>query len=254
MAMPPDPRPWGEYVDVKRNLPLILAQEVRRRPRGVVGLGTITDPYQPLEGKFQLSRRCLEVLLRYDWPVVVQTRCPLVTRDVDLLTRFRDSEVGFSFSSASDGMRRVFELRAPPVRQRIAALGSLHSAGIGTFAFIGPILPGVTEYEAAELVPQLVGIVDYVMVDRLRLKPGVWQSMVKGMADNPVLVERFRRALWEEKDYFEGAEERIASLCRQHGLRVEEAFPKREAQRPSGSRSASRSPSSEVRTLDLLQI
>ncbi len=254
-ALGPRPAPWGEYVDAKVNLPLVLAQEIRRREKGVVGIATATDPYLPLEAKYGLTRRSLEVLLRYDWPVSIHTKSPAVMRDLDLLHRFSDAEVGFSICLWSEDMRRIFEPSAPPAPRRLEALRWIHAGGLRTWAFVGPILPGVTEFEAREFVPFLADAgVDFVMVDRLRLKPGIWPMMAAAMATHPALLERHRHALWGSADYFGEAQGRIEELCREHGLRVEEAFPRSPTRRPAGSSSANRSPATAATTLDLLNM
>ncbi|PKK81372.1 MAG: hypothetical protein CVT47_02760, partial [Thermoplasmata archaeon HGW-Thermoplasmata-2] len=78
-------RAWGTFVDAKMNVAEVLEQETRTKRRGVVGLGTVTDPYQSLEEKYKLTRKCLEILAKRKWPVCIQTKSALVLRDVDLL-------------------------------------------------------------------------------------------------------------------------------------------------------------------------
>ncbi len=153
---------WGEFVDVKVNAPELLARELKRKRPGRVWVSGVCDPYQPLEKKYKLTRRCLENLVDSAWPFTVQTKSALVLRDLDILKRAKDGEVGFSITTADDKIRKVFEPGASSVSKRIGALAVLHSAGISTFAMIAPILPG------AEGLPQeLKGKVDYVLVDRL---------------------------------------------------------------------------------------
>jgi DNA repair photolyase len=153
---------WGEFVDVKVNAPELLELQVRRRRPGRVWVSGVCDPYQTAEEKYRLTRRCLEVLERHGWPVTIQTKSPLVLRDLDLLRRIADIEVGFSIATADDTIRALFEPGAPPVAERVRALGVLHAEGIRTFAMIAPILPGVEG-----LVEPLSGKVDNVLVDRL---------------------------------------------------------------------------------------
>ena len=78
-------RRWGEFVDVKMNLPDALAKDLERLPIGIVGIGTVTDAYQPIEKKYALTRKCLEALLEKDWPISIQTKSDLVLRDLDLI-------------------------------------------------------------------------------------------------------------------------------------------------------------------------
>jgi len=154
--------PWGEFVDVKINAPEVLAKEIRRKPMGRVWVSGVCDPYQPVEKRYRLTRKCLEILLRSDWPVTIQTKSPLVVRDLDILKTSEKVEVGFSITTAEEKIRRVFEPKASPISERINALRSLHTNGIKTFVMIAPILPG-----AEKLPRELAGVVDFVLVDRL---------------------------------------------------------------------------------------
>lgn len=153
---------WGEFVDVKINAPEVLAREIRKKRVGRVWVSGVCDPYQAVEQKYKLTRMCLENLMAQGWPVTIQTKSPLVLRDIDILEKFKDMEVGFSIATADDVIRKIFEPGAPPIKERIKALEILHSRGIRTFAMIAPILPG-----AAGLVNELADKVDHILVDRL---------------------------------------------------------------------------------------
>ncbi len=153
---------WGEFVDVKVNAPEVLAKEIKKRRMGRVWVSGVCDPYQAAEKKYELTRRCLQVLLEHQWPVTVQTKSSLVLRDIDLLAEFDDAEVGFSITTADEKIRKLFEPGAPPVRKRIHALDAIHAREIRTFAMIAPILPG-----AEGLIEQLPGKVDHILIDRL---------------------------------------------------------------------------------------
>jgi len=159
--------PWGEFVDAKINAPDLLKNEIDKKTPGRVWVSGVCDPYQPLETEYRLTRRCLEILLQYDWPVTVQTKSPLVLRDIDLLRRSDGIEVGLSVTTADAQIRKLFEPGAPSVKERIAALEELHLAGIRTFAMIAPMLPG-----AEGLAAQLSGKVDHVLVDRMNYHYG----------------------------------------------------------------------------------
>jgi DNA repair photolyase len=102
------------------------------------------------------------VLVHAGWPVTVQTKSPLVLRDLDILKQGRDVEVGFTITTADERMRKIFEPGAPPIAKRIEAMEQLHGSGIRTFAMIAPLLPG------AEKLPALLkDSADHVLVDRL---------------------------------------------------------------------------------------
>jgi len=170
--------PWGQFVDVKVNAPDLLQREITRKHPGRVWVSGVCDPYQPLEAKYQLTRRCLQILAQHDWPVSVQTRSPLVLRDLDILKRAGDLTVCFSITTADDAIRRLFEPSAPPISARIDALAELHRAGIRTSAMIAPILPG-----AEDLAAVLAGKVDSVMFDRMNYNYADWVYRKYGLQE-----------------------------------------------------------------------
>jgi DNA repair photolyase len=161
--------PWGEFVDVKINAPGLLCNELNRKPPGRVWTSGVCDPYQPIEKKYELTRKCLEILVACGWPVAVQTKSPLVPRDIDLFRRSASIEVGLSVTTADDDIRELFEPNAPSVEERVKALGELYHEGIRTYAMIAPMLPG-----AEGLAAQLSGKVDYVLIDRMNYHYGDW--------------------------------------------------------------------------------
>ena len=193
--------PWGEFVDVKINACDLLPREISRKRKGRVWLSGVCDPYQPLEAHYRLSGRCLEILVERGWPVTVQTRSPLVLRDMSILTRAKDLEVGFSVTTGDDGMRRLFEPNAPPIEERLEALGRLHKAGVRTFAMVAPMLPG-----AESLAKSLAGSVDYVMIDRMNYNHATWVYRKYGLGGKM------------SDDYFHEAGHDLASACRQLGI------------------------------------
>ena len=132
---------WGTYVVVKRNLPTLLAKEVQRKERKEVFLSSATDPYQPVEGTHEITRKCLEVLLRADWPLYVLTRNPLVRRDAPLLRQFSECSAGMSVPTLDDEMRRILEPGAPTIEARLKTLRALADEGLDTFANYCPAYP-----------------------------------------------------------------------------------------------------------------
>jgi DNA repair photolyase len=154
---------WGAFVDVKINAPEVLCRQLKRAPRGNVMISTVTDPYQPLEDQYKITRRCLEVLLEHQLPVSILTKSALVLRDLDLLKKFREIEVGVTVTTDDDKIRRAFEPNAPPIEARIRALKELSGNGIKTFVFIGPVLPMNPE----ALVGQIKPFIQSALIDRM---------------------------------------------------------------------------------------
>ncbi len=160
--------PWGEFVDVKINAPDLLQQEINKKPLGSVWVSGVCDPYQPLETRYELTKKCLEILVQHDWPITIQTKSALVLRDMKLL-KGDNIEVGLTVTTGDDRVRQLFEPNAPSIKDRIRALEELHLAGIRTYAMIAPMLP-----KAEELVAVLEGKVDYVLIDRMNYHYSDW--------------------------------------------------------------------------------
>ncbi len=183
--------PWGQFVDVKVTAPDLLRAEIIRKKPARVWISGVCDPYQPLEAQYKLTRQCLEILIQNKWPVTVQTRSPLVLRDVDILKEGMDVEVGLSIPTADDMIRKLFEPAAPPIKERVAALEEMHCAGIKTYAMIAPILPG-----AEDLPEILASTVDDVILDRMNYHHADWVYRKFGLEDK-MTGEYFEQAILE---------------------------------------------------------
>src|SRR3990170_1642194 len=113
---------WGEFLDIKANIAWALEDQLKRSKRsvffkkGTVFMSSVTDPYQPIEKKYGLTRQCLKLLAKYDWPVSILTKSKLVTRDIDLFKRFSNIEVGLSIGVLDDETARLFEPAASLVK------------------------------------------------------------------------------------------------------------------------------------------
>lgn len=216
---------WGEVVYVKENIVEILSREVRRLKPGVVGVSTTTDPYQPVEADESLTRKGLEVILRAGFRVSIQTKSPLVTRDLDLLTLYRGVvDVGFTITTLDDDVASVIEPRAPPPSERGQALAKIAGAGLETWIFLGPILRGVNDSEESirEVAELALETGSKLYYDYLRLKPGLEMRLAPILAEYPYAAQTpisWQRAVGE----------RVERVCREVGVTCEPAFPPRKA-------------------------
>lgn len=140
---------WGKFVDIKMNAPELLRKQLRKAARGNIMLSSVTDAYQPLEAKYRLTGQCLEILADARFPVNILTKSPLVLRDLDIIRRFEDIDVGVTITTDDERMRRVFEPYAPAISARIETLRKLKDQGVRTYVFIGPMLPMDPEKLAA---------------------------------------------------------------------------------------------------------
>jgi len=201
--------PWGEFVDVKVNAPALLAKQIVKARRGTIWFASVCDPYQPLEERYALTRRSLEVLAGRDFPVVIQTKSARVRNDLDVIRRIPGVEVGFTITTEDETIARMFERRASPVGERIDALREFRAAGVSTFAMAGPLLPGNPERLAA----LLAGAVERVLIDRMNYASTVKAFYARhGLAD--ALTDSF----------FRTQSTRLAKPLRARGIRVESVF------------------------------
>lgn len=221
-------REWGRFVDVKQNIPRILEGELRKKKKGVVGIGTVTDAYQPIEKKTEITRRCLEVLLRYDFPVSIQTKSSLVLRDLDLIKKFSTKDAGITLTTFDDALRRTYEPGSSSVEERLSTLARLHSEGIETWAFLGPIMPYITDKgdNLERLIDELARAeVGLVMVDKLNLKQGLW-AKIEGFLGryDRALVSGYKEILLSRNDYFEAVKKDVIDIFESRGMRYKFLF------------------------------
>lgn len=207
---------WGEFVDVKMNAPEVLARELARKPkRGVVLLGSATDAYQPVEQKYHLTRAILEILLQRDFPISVLTKSNLVVRDLDLFKQFSKCEVGLTITTTDQEITGNFEPRSSVPQQRIDALEALHRSGITTYAFIGPILPELTDLEA--IFTAIQGKVDFIMAESINMKCGNREDIQTVLGKKyPLLLPIYRARFKQE--YWDKIEEQIRVLSREFNI------------------------------------
>jgi DNA repair photolyase len=199
--------PWGRYVDVKVNAPEVLRGEVAFHPPGIVRLSPIvTDPYQPLEKRYRITRQCLEVLGEAGFTPIVLTRAARVVDDLDLLSRIPRAAVGLSIPTDDDAMRRVFEPGADPIEERLDALERCHRAGVITFGVVQPILP----MDPDRLVAAMAPFVRCVRIERM-------QEMKRALP----LYSRARRLDAAEDAWFERIAERLVRGFAARGVLVD---------------------------------
>ncbi|MEJ5092809.1 radical SAM protein [Sphingobacterium faecium] len=134
---------WGDWLKVKENA-LQLLIKWRKKPLidKTIYISSVTDPYQPIEKELELTRNILKELLDYHKPrLVIQTRSPLVTRDIDLLKRFEVAQVNMTVTTDSEEVRKAFEPFCPSNISRIKAIKEVTNAGIQTCITMTPLLP-----------------------------------------------------------------------------------------------------------------
>jgi DNA repair photolyase len=228
---PADAR-YGTSIRVKVNVAEVLRRELARRSwdGAPVAIGAATDPYQAAEGRYRLTRACLEELAAAANPFSLITRGPLVVRDVDVLVeaaKRTDVSVTFSVPTLDEEVWRRTEPGTAPPRQRLRALSRLVDAGVRASIGLAPILPGISD--APEQLSAVVRAARDagacgVWANLLHLKPGTREHFLDGVARNwPELLPEYER-LYGGGAYLRTAETApvralVAELARSHGVR-----------------------------------
>ncbi len=221
---------WGEWLDIKTNAAENYRNELlklrnKNKPINIF-MSSATDPYQPIERKARISRRILEEMIENPPDFLqIQTRGPLITRDIDLLVKLKekcDVLVSITIETDREDIKQIFAPLAPGIKLRIKALMELHAAGISTQASISPVLPFTPDFPKA-----LDGIVDHIWIDTLSIGDGAMgkRSERLGM---PKLFEEHGQKRWYENNLHVKVEKYFKKYFPNDMVRVskQEAFPK----------------------------
>jgi DNA repair photolyase len=166
--LPQNRRPvneWGRWLSAKRNAVELADRQAKRVAGQAIYLSSVTDPYQPAERGLMLTRGVLEALVPHQPRLVVQTRGPLVVRDIDVLRGFAAVRVNVSVPTDSEAVRTRFEPKAPPLDRRWAALAELKASGVPVGVCVTPTLPvadpaGFAEH-LARFAPDVLVVQDF---------------------------------------------------------------------------------------------
>ncbi|MCC6020354.1 MAG: radical SAM protein [Thermoproteaceae archaeon] len=221
---------WGEVVYVKKNVPELLKREVRRLAPGVVGLSTVTDPYQPAEREYMLARASLEVLAGAGFRVSIQTKSDLVLRDLDVIVKYRHAvDVGFTITSLGERASAA-EPCAPSPLARARAAEILVGRGVRVWIFLGPIIPGYNDSarELGGVIALARRIGAELVYDRYRATPRAGARLRAALGAGEPSPEWWRRVRRE-----------VEVLCAREGARCrsmeeEWGLARRDSKRASG--------------------
>ena len=246
MADRPYDARYGTSIRVKTNFVEVLTRELARRSwrREHVAIGTATDPYQPAEGRFRLTRGSIIALGEARTPFGLITRGPLIVRDVDVLSAASvRAKVGVTFSIPTldhEIWRRTEPGTAPP-RQRLRAIRTLTDAGIDASVGMAPILPGISDDPAAMATvvraARDAGATS-IWANVLYLKPGTREHFLENLArDWPELLPRYESLYagraYVANDVVKGVRSKVRELTHEHGIADRRKRPLVPEQEPS---------------------
>jgi len=207
---------WGSFLYVKINGDRVLKKQLRRiKEKTRISISTATDPYQPIEKKYALTRNILKELIPHKILVSILTKSALVTRDIDIFKDMWDVEIGFTITTTDEHARKTFEPYASSVEERFLALEALKKAGIKTYVFIGPILPYFTEHSLPELMERVKDCgVERIVIDRL--------NYIRRLRLDEKVAEYYPGLTLKYKDtdrkYFDKVKELIVECCKEYNM------------------------------------
>ncbi len=222
---------YGRTVRVKVNVAGVLRSELSRRSwrKETVVIGAATDPYQPAEGRYRLTRQCLQVLRDFSNPAGMITRGPMIVRDIDVLSdlaRRASLHITFSIPTIDDDIWRRTEPGTAHPEQRLRAIEKLVAAGIDVGVGMAPILPGLTDrpdrLEAVVKAARAAGATG-LWAGMLHLRDGTREHFMSVLGRHwPELVPRYERA-YRERAYLPAAfgeqtMKEVARLRAAHGV------------------------------------
>lgn len=201
---------WGSFVDVKINSSeTINSKSIKEN--SVILIGSVTDPYQSLESKYRITRKCLKRLLEFQPRLEILTKSPLVLRDIDLLKQFKDLRIGISVGILNEKLSKKLEPYAPPPKRRLEALKKLHEEGIKTYLFISPIFPEISDFK--ELLRLSAGYVDEVLFENLNIRANNKKRIFEFFKENrPDLIAIYEQ-IQRDDSYWNKMESQILEYC-----------------------------------------
>ncbi len=214
---------WGKVIYIKENLIPLLRGEVKRLRKGIVGVSTITDPYQPIETEEKLTRESLKTLLNAGFKADIQTKSTLILRDLDILTEYRNRvEVGFTITTLRNEIAEVIEPYSPRPGSRAKALQKIAGEGVKTWIFLGPIIPGVNddEEDIKEIIELAKQTNSELYYDWLRIKEEIKEPLTKGLSKiygEPALPQT-------TKEWRKQVEKQLLNQCVKQGVKCYPAF------------------------------
>ena len=198
------PETWGDTVRVRTNIIEVLQREIKSKRRGLVGISTITDPYQPIEAKYRLSRQAIGLLLANGFRVSIQTKSPLVLRDLDILRGKKGLDAGVSLATPDKEISRLIDRKSPLPDARIRTLRELSRNMIKTWMFLGPIIPGINDSDESfeALISMASDLKIRVIYDLLNPYSGarsmLGETLGSGWSSSMKTLDR--RKWWENRE------------------------------------------------------
>lgn len=216
---------WGTFVDARVNIADVLAKQMRsaKFQSGRIYLGTVTDPYQPLEEKYQLTRKILKVLVNHSNPVSILTKSDMVLRDFDLLRQLKEVDVNFTVATLDKKWKKLVEPHSPSIEQRFKAMRKLVAEGVTVLVMMGPYWPFFTESEKLFQGFKKAGVSN-VFTESFNTTGGNWAGVEEVLKKHySKLLPKMRQMMFNKKkfdQFYCQAEKEVRALSKKYQIPV----------------------------------
>ena len=208
---------WGDFVDVKINAPDLVPENHKKYQGKSIVIGSVTDPYQAIEKKYEFTRKILKKLISFESSFNIITKSKLIQRDVDLLKKFKDMKVAISLAYTNDDIRKKLEPNSSTALDRIDTLRILNQNGIKTVMFISPIFPILSDWK--DLIKKTKGTVDEYWFENLNLYPSIKGSILKFLKENySELGGDYEKIYSSNSMYWDEIEKEVNDYCKKQKI------------------------------------
>lgn len=208
------PEPWGTFVDVKRWPAINNPQRYAGRE---LFIGSVTDPYQPLEETCGRTRALLEQMQGSGCKISIATKSDLILRDLDLIKTFPDARVSWSINTLDETFREDMD-KAVSIERRLGAMKAFHAAGVRTTCFISPIFPGITDVPA--IIRRVKHQCNLIWLENLNLRGGYKKVILDYMEEKRPGLLPLYQAIYQRKDrsYWTALDEELRRFAAEEHL------------------------------------
>ncbi|ACK41644.1 MULTISPECIES: radical SAM protein [Dictyoglomus] len=216
---------WGEFVDIRVNMPEVLKKEIKREKykNGNINIGTVTDPYQPLEEKYEITRKILEILSEYPYPLSILTKSDLVLRDIDLIKKFKNIDVNITLNTLDEDWKRVVEPNSPSIERRIYTIERLKQENIKVYVMMGPFWPFFSDAEELIKTFKVLGI-EEIYTESFNTRGGTFSEIERLMSQHyPNLLPRMKEILFDKENFnnfYSLVKENLLELAKQYNIKI----------------------------------
>lgn len=216
---------WGTFVDVRVNIADVLRKQLKssRYREGPIYIGTVTDPYQPLEERYRITRGILEELADVPNPISILTKSDLVLRDIDLLKRIPNIDVNFTINTLDEKWKSLVEPNSPSIKRRLDAIERLKKENIKVYVMMGPYFPFFTDAKRLFEEFKRLGI-EEIHTESFNTIGGTWTDIEKVLKEYyPDILLKMREIFFNYNkyyDFYSEVEREIQDLAQRYKISV----------------------------------